>query len=477
MLSGRVIAFSVVSIVAAIFLLTSLMTDTYANYQISIFFLTLLSVVLAGFFILNKKLLIFEPVFLFSAYYTTVIIAGAYSIVTNFSTNIYVQNVRFTKDIGVLTGYVCMYFFLGYISMLAGYYLIKRRDLEINFELESKSQLSGIVLNIVIVSFLLIGFANFFHNIWTFAGGNLIEYMKNVSTRHREFAISGTTLGYLFAYSAMYVWFFKLIRRNVYWSKSFLIFLFLTILMKASTGRVLGTMFYITSFIGIYYFIEISRKRVLSNAKYYIAGFAIALTGILFYFMRIMSSLSFNNKLGDNIGETFIGLLNRTGYYLIDKGNIPNIGAVLKIIDSWAKDIGYLYGQSLITWASNILPSSLRPEAYQPSVMIKQTWYLHIRGGNLPPTCIGEMYANFGFLGPIIGMFFFGCLCALLYNFIIKSKSYWALVIYIQIALGFIMIYPKGEFDNLTLWDIVPILLLIVVMKIVSTTKISKKRL
>ncbi len=39
----------------------------------------------------------------------------------------------------------------------------------------------------------------------------------------------------------------------------------------------------------------------------------------------------------------------------------------------------------------------MRPEAYQPSVMIKQVWYSHLQGGNLPPTGIGEMYANFGF--------------------------------------------------------------------------------
>ncbi len=438
------------------------------KYQASIYFLVLLMLAITSFFILNKKLVLFEPVVLFSAYYVTVVIAGFYSIFTDWRTNVFVNNTSFHNDITNLTAYTCMYFFVGYISMIAGYYLVKRDDLNIEFDLEPKSIISDTVLNIFIFTFLFMGVANFIYNIWIFAGGSLSQYMATVSVRHLQFAKQGTTIGYILAYNAMYIWLFKIIRKGKLWNKSFFFVLIITILMKASTGRIFGTMLYIASFIGIYYFIEISKKKVINNCKYYLTAIVIAIFGVAFYFMRIISSLAYNQMLETSVGTTFIELISKLGYYAVDKGNIPNVGVVLKIIDSWGTDIGYLYGQSLVTWITNILPSSFRPEAYQPSVIIKNVWYSYIQGGNLPPTGIGEMYANFGAVGPFLGMFFFGCLAALFYNYMIKSKSYWALAIYIQIAIGFIMIYPKGEFDNLTLWYVIPILGLVLIMRIVS---------
>ena len=446
------------------------------KYQTAIYFLVLLSLAIAGLFILNKRLILFEPIVLFSAYYITVVFAGIYSISTDFYANSFVNNTTFSTDIPTLIAYTCVYFFFGYVCMLLGYYLVKQNNLKIRFDLEPKSQLSDTVLNIFIITFLIIGIGNYIYNVWIYAGGNLFSYMANVSVRHIEFAVSGTTIGYIFAYNAMYIWFFKLARKNIYWSKFFIIILILTLLMKASTGRIFGTMLYIASFIGIYYYLEISSKRVLSNAKYYVAAIGIVLFGIINYYLRIISSLSYNNMLESGIAKAFIELFNEFGFYAVDKGNLPNIGVFLKIVDSWKNEIGYLYGQSLITWIFNILPSSIRPEAYQPSVMIKQTWYSHIPGGNLPPTGIGEMYANFGILGPFLGMFIFGCLVALLYNYTLKSKSYWFLAIYIQIAIGFIMLYPKGEFDNLTLWHVIPILLIVVTMKIISLSKHNGNR-
>lgn len=473
-LSKRLFFFMVLCVGVLIPLSVVTMLGTH-KYQTSIYFLVLLMLAIIGFFILNKKLVLFEPVVLFSAYYITVVIAGFYSILTDWDTNIFVNNTSFHNDITILTTYTCMYFFIGYVSMIAGYYLVKRNDLKIEYNLEPKSRISDTVLNIFIITFLIIGVANFIYNIWIFAGGSLFQYMTNVSIRHLEFASQGTTLGYVLAYNAMYIWLFKIIRKANIWNKSFIFVLIVTILMKASTGRIFGTMLYIASFIGIYYFIEISKKKVINNVKYYLTAIAIAVFGVVFYFMRIISSLAYNQMLNTSVGTTFLELINQFGYFAVDKGNIPNVGVVLKIIDSWGTDIGYLYGQSLVTWITNILPSSFRPEAYQPSVIIKHVWYSHIQGGNLPPTGIGEMYANFGAIGPFLGMFLFGCLAALFYNYMIKSKSYWALAIYIQIAIGFIMLYPKGEFDNLTLWHVIPILVLVLIIRIVSgSTKSSR---
>ncbi|MEN6328399.1 MAG: O-antigen polymerase [Syntrophomonas sp.] len=447
-----------------------MLTNTI-KYQSAVYFLILLTLAIAGFFILNKRLVLFEPIVLFSTYYTTVLIAGIYSIYTDYNSNDFVNNTCFKNDIHILTTYACMYFFFGYICMLIGYYLVKRNNLQIKFDLETKEEISDRVLNLFILCFLVIGISNFLYNVWILAGGNLFTYLANVSVRQLEFADSGTASGYLLAYNAMFIWLFKLFRNRNH-SKLFIIMLLITIIMKASTGRIFGTMLYIASFVGIYYLLEISNKKKINNAKYYFAAIGLVSFGIIFYFMRIISSIVYNNSLKNNIGLVFMQLFNQFGYYAVDKGNMPNIGVVLKIIDSWGTDIGYLYGQSLVTWICNILPSSMRFQGYQPSVMIKQTWYLHIIGGNLPPTGIGEMYANFGIFGPFLGMFLFGCLAAYLYNYTIKSRNYWCLAIYVQITIGFIMLYPKGEFDNLTLLYVLPILIVIVTMKVMSKIKV-----
>jgi oligosaccharide repeat unit polymerase len=446
------------------------------KYQLSILFSVLLALAISGFFIMNKKLVLFEPVVLFSAYYVTVVISCFYSIFTDWELNEFVNNSSFRDDITILTAYTCMYFFVGYLFMVAGYYLVKKDDFKIQFVLDSRSRISNTVLNIFIIIFLSIGIANFAYNVSTLAGGSILQYMANVSVRHLEFENQGTTLGYMFAYNGMFIWFFKLARRHIYWNKYFIVFLIISILMKASTGRIFGTMLYMFSFVGIYYFLEASKNKVINNTKYYLAVIGILIFGVVFYFLRIISSLFYNNMLHLSVGTELLNGFKFIGYYAVDKGNIPNLGVFLKIVDSWGTDIGYLYGQSLFTWITNILPPSMRPEAYQPSVMIKQVWYSHLQGGNLPPTGIGEMYANFGFLGPALGMFLFGCFAALLYNYTIKSKSFWVLAIYIQIAIGFIMLYPKGEFDNLTLWHVIPLLLTITAFKIISKAGASTSK-
>lgn len=438
------------------------------KYQSALFFLVMLTLAIAGFLIFNKRLVLFEPIVLFSFYYITVVISGFSLISTDFTTNVYVQNTSFRNEITTLTTYACMYFFFGYICTLLGYYLVKTRNLKIEFILEPNNRISDTVINIFVIAFLIIGISNFIYNVWVHAGGSLFQYMANLSMREYEFMASGTTLGYMFADTAMYVWFFKLARKNMFWSKLFLIFLIITITMKASTGRVFATMAYAASFIGIYYFIELGGKRITNNAIYYIAAIGLAVFGIVVYLLRIISGMAANNLLTGSVYEQFEELLGAIGFIAVDLGYIPNTGVFLKIIDSWNSDIGYLYGQSLISWIFNALPSSIKPINYQPSAMIKQTWYADLPVGNLPPTGIGEMYANFGMAGPFIGMFLFGCLSAFLYNFAMKSKSYWTLAIFIQITIGFIMLYPKGELDNLSLLTVLPIMMSVIALKMIS---------
>jgi hypothetical protein len=193
----------------------------------------------------------------------------------------------------------------------------------------------------------------------------------------------------------------------------------------------------------------------------------VAIFGLLFYFFRAQSSVDFQSSIFDFID------LDIVGYYAVDKGNIPNIALLMKIIDGWGGvDTPFLYGESLFDWARGSLPSSLKPVGYQPSVIIKDTWYSHASGGALPPTGMGEMYINFWYFGAVFGMYIFGAFTALIYNMLYRYNNFWYLVIYTNITLGFILLYAKGEFDNLSLWAVIPIGMTYIMLKIL--TKISR---
>ncbi|MBU1105378.1 MAG: oligosaccharide repeat unit polymerase [Candidatus Riflebacteria bacterium] len=441
------------------------------EYQVAVFFLIMLALAIFGFFMLSKKLVLFEPVVLFSAYYSTVLIAGGYSIYNNFENNLFVQNSTFSQDIPTLMGHACMYLFFGYIFMLFGYYFVREKNLKVELCFETKAKISDTVVSVIILIFLSIGIFNFLYNVFIFAGGNAFNYMVNLSMRSYEFEHTGTTLGYLFAYNAMYLWFFKLLRHKKNWSFPFVLFLAATIVIQASTARIFSTISYITSFVGLFYFVEIRRKQLPSNSKYCFALLGLAVSGLLFYLLRIVSNRLITGQLIVSVAQELSSLLGLLGHFAVESGNLPNIGVFIKIIDAWDKDIGFLNGQSLISWVCNILPSSFNWVVLQPSYMIKEVWYSHLPGGLLPPTGVGEMYANFGFFGPFIGMFFFGSFSALLYNLTLKSKNFWVYIVSMQLSIGFIMLYPKGEFFNLSLWKILPILMTFLLLRLLSSVR------
>lgn len=440
------------------------------RFALAYFFLFMLLYSLIAFFVLKRHYNLFEPIFLFSAFYSTVLFAGFYSLSTSFSNNIFVKKISFYNDIEDLATLVSFYFFSSYIFTLLGYYIVRNKT-PIKLKFESKRIVSNFVINIVVFVFVSIGILNFIQNIITFANGNFFVYFSNISLRFQEFSTTGTTLGYTLAYNAMYIWLFKLFRENDRkLNLKYLFILLLTIIMKASTGRVFGTLLYISSFIALYYFYEINQNNRIKNRKYYLFGLLLFFSGVLFYFFRIISSLSVNKSVVGGILKELSHLFDLFFFLAVDQGNVPNFGLLLKIIDSWGNDIGFLHGESLLTWIYGFLPSFLRPEGYQPSVLIKNTWYSHLPTGNLPPTGIGEMYANFGILGPFIGMFAFGCLMGYIYNYTTKKCNYWIYVIYVQITIGFIMLYPKGEFDNLSLWMILPIIIIKFFLEFISYT-------
>jgi oligosaccharide repeat unit polymerase len=419
--------------------------------------------VVSAFILSREKLFIFEPVVIFSFYYYFIYISAAHMISTDFVTNIYITSTTFNSSLISLFEKSLLVCFVGYLCVIGGYLLCSRGDDLSKVRLSNAIFTSKKILYIFVISGSALGIGNFSFNVITMAGGDVFQYLSTVAVRHSQYEnTGGTAMFYNLLYISCYLWFYILVsfKRTGFEAILFLIVFLLSLIMWISQGRIFLTISYFFSFFGIYYSIIYFKKGQINNIKFFAISFMIVFSGLIFYFLRIISSLNENDMLNSSLWyylSEFLSL-DMLGYYAVDKGNIPNLALLMKIIDGWEDDIGFLYGSSLVTWIMNLLPSGIRPDYPIPSVLIKNTWYSHIVGGNLPPTGLGEMFANLGYLGVVIGMTYFGVLCSLMNKLLIRYNNYWFLAIYIILSIHFFALYPKVEFQNLQLF--IPILLM-----------------
>jgi hypothetical protein len=466
----QILLISVISLVLVIFSVDSVIAPH--KYSLSWVLVFWQFYVITVFLYTRKNLFLFEPIILFSIYYYFVVLSAVHMIVTDFTTNVFVINTDFIGTEIILFEKTLFLFLFSYIGALLGYFFFRRKKQYREIMPLKNINLSVKLIYIFILIFIILGVANFINNVIQISGGDFIRYFSSVSLRAYQYKdYGGTAFFYNFLYIACYLWFYLFIIKNKFkfnFELIFFIFLFvLTILIMASQGRIFTTITYLFSFFGIYYANLYLKYGKVNNIKFIAISFSIALSGLLLYFFRIISSLNENDMLNGSVLYYLKGFFSfeMLGYYAVDKGNVPNLGVVMKIIDAWENDIGFLYGSSLLTWVQTVFPSALKFEGFSPSLMIKHTWYTHIPGGALPPTGPGEMFLNFGYYCSFIGMIYFGGLCTLMNELLKKYNNYWFLVVYIRLSIGFFALYPKGEFENLSLF--LPIMIALTLSMIV----------
>lgn len=445
-----------------------------SDYQLHLFFNGLLFLSVLIFLFKKKQKHLFEPIYIFSLYYISVPTVIWYYILTDFENNPFVHAVDYTNDFNTLFLISVFFFFIGYLFCILGYMKIHKKDLECKIEFEKEQKISNLSCLLLGLPLVIVGIINFLFNLFKFANGDFFYYIFSMSNRSNEFANGGTTLGYTFASIGVFVLLFLTLRSN---KKKYYIYFFISLftvfIMRLSTGRIFSSISFVGIVISIYYFYKISVEGKINNRPFLLIGCSILFIGVFAYFLRMIGGLEVNNQQIHSISSYFSGFISKFGYYAIDKGNLPNIALLPKLIDSWSKDVGYLYGSSFITWVFAFLPHGIRPSMVMPAVIAKKTWFAQVSSGNLPVTFIGELYVNFGWVGPILGMFVFGILITVLFNYTLKKKNYWIYVITMQITIGFIALSPKGESNNLSLWMILPYIssyLFLVIM-----TKIQNK--
>lgn len=425
---------------------------------------------------LNNSIM-FDPVNLFSIFYLFVPITGYYFSFIGLRNNQYIYSVLFYNDIDYLFKITLLYSFIFYVLFVFSCEIVmKSNKSKVNFQIETKALNLGLIYVLSII-FLFLGFFNLIYNVFSTSGGDIFHYIKNIVSRSKEFKESGTTILYHFSYVSIYMYIIYCYCKNRKLSTdiTFYFLLFITLFMKFSTGRITNTLFFIMSLIALTYLLKLSDDKSIKNSKYYLTLVPLGIMGVLFYSFRIVSSyLSYGMNM--SFVDSVKMVIDDFGFYAIDKGNLPNIPIIMKIIDSWNNDIGYLWGRSYLSVLQSLVQTDYVKTSFPiVSISVKDTWYSNVLGGALPPSIMGEAYANFGILGILIFPILFGLIVGLFYKFVLNKRSIWLHIICVQILVGFIFIAPKVESTNLSPWFIIPTLIAFLSYSILNFTSKTNK--
>jgi oligosaccharide repeat unit polymerase len=399
---------------------------------------------------------IVEPVMLFSIYNILTVFTIWYLILTDMKETHFISHTHFYSNKYWLLSISSFYLFVGNISMLLGYFFA-RKCYKIQEDIIYKYDIHSVIANIFIIALILIGLLNYLYN--------YIVYVKRftlINIYHGALLIqeNSTTLGYTLAQIGLYIYLIEKKQNNQKLNLFSIMLCMAVVFLRASKLRVIETL---CLMITIFFLV----KRPDSK-KSFLFFSIIGIIGIVFYYMRMFSSISPINR---DIRYFFDNLVDYIQYGLFYKGNTPNIAIMMKVIDSWGRDIGYMYGKSFLIPFGSIFPRRLFrfDSSFYPVFLAKETWYKDLpQGGAYPMPGISEMYANFSIGGPIMGMFLFGIMGGVLYNWYKKRTTYLKYLIYLNITLTFFMFYPKIEFSNLNLLEPTLIFTIFKILKFLS---------
>jgi hypothetical protein len=303
----------------------------------------------------------------------------------------------YSQDIRVLSAFALGMMLVGYISFIGG------ASLGVRFAFQSPSGTfrDYRLLMLVCVLLIFVAVLNFMANVVLISGGNVFRYLSEFALRTYQIADNQgarvVLLGLLATFAVVFV-------------------------IRFSQARIFQTLVLIGACYVSYSMGVAGREGRhtpwLQHFHYLVLA---AGMGLGFYFLRLASAL---NHLGMQINwQTVSEFSDRIVHFAFERGNVPNFPIVFTIIDKMPAEEGFLYGKTLFNWAIFLIPKSILKGDYLISIWVKNTWYLNVEGGGLPPTAVGEWYANFGFAGVVVGMFLVGLALGTLYKLARTSES------------------------------------------------------
>ena len=373
----------------------------------------------------------------------------------------------YSQDIKVLSTMAIGLWLIGYAAFIGGASIGVRFAIRLPLNRSHDNKL----LSIVCIAFIAIALLNFSANVILISGGDVSHYLSSFALRPYDIEDKKgvSAVGYLFGFIGVQILAFVVGRKEP--AKllmiGLLVAVFLILLIRFSQGRIFQTLVLFGTCYTAYAMGTARRTRAdtpwIRDIHYLLLAAAM---GVAIYFLRLASALS---HLGVDLtwqsvtrfGSSFV-------HFALERGNVPNFPIVFTILEKMPSEVGFLYGKTLFNWAIFFVPKSILKADYLISIWVKNTWYLDIEGGGLPPTAIGEWYANFGFAGVPSGMFVVGLVAGILFKVARESESPYLAALWANLAFGFVVIYPKTDLAQIPVFSIVMLLCIWLLMTILQ---------
>ncbi|GEM_PF-6551363 len=398
-----------------------------------LFFLSLIPVAI----VITSEAHLLNPLLVFSIYYYILIV----SILTS------VGRIKIEKlvegSIVVLLSYI--FFVLGFLMFINKRLLSKSVLGEMNY-----IDMPIAVSKVVMFVFFLIGLSNYIFVLYKTVNLRFWEYYLNLGFYGRNlkeiFGLS--TLGYLFLHPAIYIAIYAYVKQKLnryIFYMLFFVYAIIILSLAKITYFALQIIIFITLLFALKNDLAITFKRI-----FLLLLFVILVLSLFLY--RMVADIARVKRL--DVGEIFLSVLDIDSLYFLffEKSNLPNINIIVFIMDHWGKEIDYLKGMSLVNIISGFMPADIRTflvHNFSVSWIIKNQWFTHQSGGAIPPTIIGELFANFGYFGVFV-MFFLGIITANIFNWVFKNLSYPKLIFYTYFLWKFVFLMAKGEFSRIS---------------------------
>jgi len=120
---------------------------------------------------------------------------------------------------------------------------------------------------------------------------------------------------------------------------------------------------------------------------------------------------------------------------------------LILVLDGFSSSQGFLHGQSLF-WNFGLLIPGFDTQAFD--FFLKDYLRVGFAGGGLPPTLLGDLFLNFGYIGIFVGMIIIGALNTYLHHKFMKNKKN-LVGLGCLITLYYLSVSIRGGLENITL--------------------------
>lgn len=279
--------------------------------------------------------------------------------------------------------------------------------------------------------FILCGFTYWIYVAEVVAGGvvNLLIYFQAFEHMIKDSGIS--ILPYQLYFIGVYFWILSCVIKNERVGVVFWIFVALGCIIDLSTGRISLAFTFLASII---LFLYLSYPRLRSLLKF------ISLSSIfsmfVIYFLRELSNQLFMGV--DNVSVEYKDFIK----IIIGGGNVSDLQQLVIIFSNFNLN-ELLLGQTYFDWIRNTIGTYL---GFSPSSvgLILHEKFIPSHSGAPTPGAIGEAYANFHILAPVV-LFIIGVLFSVIRKISVRSNSKFILLIYSVFLTRFVLLYPKVD--------------------------------